>query len=423
MSTLPGSDEALDLPDFLLRVIPEEWTLAWILGPAFIAFLVISAARNWWLGKDGIGRLIMTAWIIAILAVIAMTALVWIVLGQPGLRLPEELSPRALDAVATRAFAIVAGLAGVALLAISYRRQRSTEDEGLRATETADRETTRLFTERFDSASDKLGSEHAAVRLAGVHALAHLADDAPSWREELVQMVIDVLCAYLRLPHNLPPNPLPEEADQDMREKQREQELEYAAAREVRHTILRIFRSRLRDHTRWRDKDYDFTGVVFDGGDLSKSCFTGGKVTFVGSQFTNGKFTLAGAEFRGLTQLSFTGAEFTGGTVSFAGASFDCYFTFSEALFNGAEVSLDYAIFSRSHGDFAHAEFSKSQVSFMHTDFRNHRVNFTDTTFTGGNVNFAHVHGPIPRGLTEASKRGTPGVITLPPEWLSEKTS
>jgi uncharacterized protein YjbI with pentapeptide repeats len=419
----PNSDEALNLPDLLLRVMPEEWALTWILGTTFVAVLVISAARNWWLGKDGIVRLIMTAWIIAVLAVIAMTTLVWIVLGQPGLRLPEELSPRALDAVATRAFAIVAGLAGVALLAISYRRQRSTEDEGRRATETADRETTRLFTERFDSASDKLGSEHAAVRLAGVHALAHLADDAPSWREELVQMVIDVLCAYLRLPHTLPPDPLPEEEDQDMREKQHEQELAYAATREVRHTILRIFRSRLRDHTRWQDKDYDFTGVVFDGGDLSKACFTGGKVTFAGARFTNGKFTLAGADFQDPTQLSFTGAEFTGGTVSFAGASFGCHFTFSDALFNGAEVSLDYSIFSGDHGDFTHAEFSKGKVSFMHTDFRNHHTKFTGTTFTGGNVCFANVHGPIPQGLIEASKRGTPGVLSLPLEWISKKTS
>src|SRR5690625_3073074 len=187
MSTLPRPDEALSLPDFLLQIPPGEWTTTWALGAVFVTTFLITAARAWWLGKDGIGRLIMTAWLVAILAVSAMAALVWMVLGQPGLRLPEELSPRALDAVATRAFAIVAGLAGVALLAISYRRQRATEAEGLRAEHAAERDTTRLFTERFDSASDKLGSEHAAVRLAGVHALAHLADDAPGGVKSLKQ--------------------------------------------------------------------------------------------------------------------------------------------------------------------------------------------------------------------------------------------
>src|SRR5699024_10338699 len=134
------------------------------------------------------------------------------------------LTPKDLDAIATRAFAIVAGLGGVALLVISYRRQRTTEDG-------EEREVTKLFTETFDSAGDKLGSEHAAVRLAGVHALARLADDAPSGRDDLVQMVIDVLCAYLRMPYTPEPGPVPEGAGQDQRQEHHAQELEFAAQR------------------------------------------------------------------------------------------------------------------------------------------------------------------------------------------------
>jgi hypothetical protein len=54
----------------------------------------------------------------------------------------------------------------------------------------------RLFNERFTTAAGQLGSETPAVRLAGVYAMAGLADD---WTDQR-QTCIDVLCAYLRLP-------------------------------------------------------------------------------------------------------------------------------------------------------------------------------------------------------------------------------
>ncbi|MGW9351705.1 pentapeptide repeat-containing protein [Nocardiopsis flavescens] len=260
-----------------------------------------------------------------------------------------------MDAIATRAFAVVAGLGGVALLVIHYRRQRTTEADAVRAEAAnvraelaAEREVAKLFTDTFDSASSKLGDEHAAVRLAGVHALARLADEAPEGREDLVQMVIDVLCAYLRMPYTpspddpseqperpvLPPvspttavdlGPLhgtaPDEArrekQQAAQEERRKRGLEFASFREVRHTIIRIIGSHLREPTRWRGKNYDFTGVVFDGGDLHGAVdfnwarFTGATVDFGEAEFSSGKVT-------------FRRAGFTGGTVSFEGASGTC---------------------------------------------------------------------------------------------------
>jgi hypothetical protein len=42
---------------------------------------------------------------------------------------------------------------------------------------TLEHQRTQLFNERFSTASDKLGHEQAATRLAGVYALAGLADD------------------------------------------------------------------------------------------------------------------------------------------------------------------------------------------------------------------------------------------------------
>jgi hypothetical protein len=55
----------------------------------------------------------------------------------------------------------------------------------------------RTLNERFATAAGQLGSDKPpAVRLAGVYAMAGLADD---WKKNR-QTCVDVLCAYLRLP-------------------------------------------------------------------------------------------------------------------------------------------------------------------------------------------------------------------------------
>jgi hypothetical protein len=250
--------------------------------------------------------LILAAWALAAGTVAAMTALAWLVLDTPQWKPPRELTPQNLDAIATRAFAIVAGLSGVALLVIAYRRQRTTEADAQRAERAAEREVSKLFTDTFDSASDKLGSEHAAVRLAGVHALARLADEAPEGREDLVQMVIDVLCAYLRIPYTPAPDPLPKNASKDRQKEHRARELEFVSFREVRHTIIRIIGNHLREPTRWRGRDYDFTGVAFDGGNLNGARFFGGEVSFIKAQFTSGNLVFNDAEFVGTKVPSHT---------------------------------------------------------------------------------------------------------------------
>jgi hypothetical protein len=332
-----------------------------LLGAILVVVLVIAAMlirahrqtsfRLWWL--------ILAAWVVAIGAVAGMVVLIWLVLGTPGLDLPTGLSPRALDAIATRAFAVVAGLGGVALLVIHYRRQRTTEADAERAEQAAAREVAKLFTDTFDSASDKLDREHAAVRLAGVHALARLADEAPEGREDLVQMVIDVLCAYLRMPYDYAPEPIHKNASRERREEHRKCELEFAALREVRHTFFRVIGERLRRDTRWRGNNYYFTGGFFDGGDLSDTHFSGGRVDFRGAEFSDG-------------EVEFHGAKFSGGWVSF-----------SWARFSGG------------------------------------RVDFRGAEFSGGRVSFLGAVGTCPNGLLKATGRGTPGVVVLPKLWQS----
>jgi uncharacterized membrane-anchored protein YhcB (DUF1043 family) len=60
---------------------------------------------------------------------------------------------------------------------------------------------TRTLNDRFTTAAEQLGSEKPAVQLAGVYAMAGLADD---W-EENRQTCVDVLCAYLRMPYEPDP--------------------------------------------------------------------------------------------------------------------------------------------------------------------------------------------------------------------------
>jgi ClpP class serine protease len=91
---------------------------------------------------------------------------------------------------------------------------------------------TRTLNERFATAAEQLGSDKPAVRLAGVYAMAGLADD---W-EENRQTCVDVLCAYLRLPYE------PDPGEDALPEKR----LDFHGSREVRHTVIRVITAHLR---------------------------------------------------------------------------------------------------------------------------------------------------------------------------------
>jgi uncharacterized protein YjbI with pentapeptide repeats len=394
-----------------------------------------------------LGSVIAVAWAVVIAVVGLLVAGAWWVMGAPTPTFPDPLPPRALDALATRAFAIVAGLGAAALLVIHYRRQRTTEADAIRAEaanvraeRAAEREVTKLFNERFTAAYTELGSEHAAVRLGAVHALAHLADDAPS--EEEVQMVIDVLCAYLRMPYTPRPDAPSEQPDQPVlpsaspttvidlsrlrntepddaqrekqqaaREEHRRRVLEFKSFQQVRHTIIRIIGNHLREPTRWRGKNYDFTGVVFDGGDLREAVFSGATVSFTEAKFTGG------AVFSGAT-VSFTEAKFTGGTVFFSRAVFSgATVSFTEAKFTGGRVSFGMAVFSDGEVFFGRAVFSGATVFFGRAVFSGATVSFREAEFTGGEVSFDNALGERPDLPTDAC-RGDSGVVRLPESWL-----
>src|SRR5215467_2850475 len=144
---------------------------------------------------------------------------------------------------------------------------------------------TRTLNERFATAAEQLGGDKPpAVRLAGVYAMAGLADD---W-EKNRQTCVDVLCGYLRMPDE--PGPGQDAPTQEQRA--------FWASREVRYTVIGVITAHLKDGAvvSWRGLNFDFRGVVFTGADFR------------------------GAEFSGGTVVSLRGAVFSGGTVFFNGA-------------------------------------------------------------------------------------------------------
>src|SRR5215813_6646742 len=163
---------------------------------------------------------------------------------------------------------IAAGVSLLALigtLAAQYFGRRATSRDTQQALEeqckqldrTLAEQRTRTLNERFTTAAEQLGSDKPAVRLAGVYAMAGLADD---WAENR-QTCVDVLCAYLRMPYESDPG---DEAAEPER-------LAFQASREVRHTVIRVITAHLKEGTdlSWQGLNFDFTGVVFDGGDFT----------------------------------------------------------------------------------------------------------------------------------------------------------
>jgi hypothetical protein len=208
-----------------------------------------------------VGIVLVLAFTTAVLVAAAVFYTGWGLLGASELKPERRIGSKTLFDLVKLAFGVVAGAGALVALVVAYRRQRVDEDGALR-------DVTRLHTERFTTAVSQLGDESAAVRLGGVHALAGLADDAPT--RELRQTCIDVLCAYLRLPYT---------AEADLPTNDAEARHTYLALREVRHIIIRLIRDHLRlpleHHHSWQGHDFDFTGVTFDGGDFGGAQFGG----------------------------------------------------------------------------------------------------------------------------------------------------
>ncbi|MFD5899629.1 pentapeptide repeat-containing protein [Streptomyces sp. NPDC060366] len=380
-----------------------------------------------------IGRALTFSFGAAVLVAGGVFGGLWVLLEVEEIGTTAKLDAKTLFDLVKLSFGVVAGSGALVALVVAYRRQR-VDEAG------AHREATRLHTERFSQAVDKLGSDSPAVRLGGVHALAGLADDAPT--QDLRQTCIDVLCAYLQLP--FAPDPGNDPAHQDEHHR-------YLAFRKVRHTILRLIGDHYRrprgTHRSWQgcdldltdvtiDSSMDFSGATFSGGtvDFTEATFSGGTVDFTEATFSGGTVYFIGATFSTDGAVEFRGATFsTGGAVNFLGATFstDSGVFFRGATFSGGTVDFSVADFSGGTVDFTDATFSDGTVEFRGAkfydgtvDFRratfsdDSTVNFTNARFSGATVDFSAATGPAPQGVLAAVGTPVRSGVVLSSAWL-----
>lgn len=317
---------------------------------------------------------------------------VGLVLALWGLGLTGKISQstsEVLDLVKL-GFALVAGVGGTVGLVLAYQRHLIAVEAGQRerAKEAREddkeaREEAKLFNERFGTAAGQLASEHYAVKLAGVYALAKLADDWAAGR----QTCINVLCANLRRGHT--PQPA-DDADPA-------EHLAFTDNQEFRHTIIAVIATRLRDpEGPWHGCRFDFHGAVLDGGDFERVTFSSGVVNFQNATFSGGKVSFALATFSRGSVVDFTNATFA-----------DCLVNFYGAKFCGGQVS------------FYGATFASGKVSFPRAEFTGGVVDFGNATFSGGTVDLRDpanlsvlplIHGftpgdPAPPGVLISARR------------------
>ncbi|WP_410643474.1 pentapeptide repeat-containing protein [Amycolatopsis sp. lyj-346] len=257
---------------------------------------------------------------------VVAAVLLWLAVG-----LPAAPSPDTRLNIIKLALSVVAGVGGVVALVVAYRKQRIGE-----VAET--RERVKVLNERFAGACAQIGHEKPAVRLAGVYAMASLADE---WVEQR-QVCIDVLCAYLRIPYE-PALDSPWYHDEES---------------EVRLSITSVISDHLRPGApvSWQGHEFNFLRAVFRSADFADIRVTGGRLlfslarfpggwtSFDGMHVSGGEVWFGGAEFSGKARVTFDKAEFSGGRVQFEGASFTGgEVSFRGARFTGGEVDLSQA--------------------------------------------------------------------------------
>ena len=287
---------------------------------------------------------------------------------------------------------IAAGVGGVVFLVVAYRRQRDLEQG--------------RFVEGFGAAAKQLGDADVAVRLAGVYAMAGVADQTSKLKR---QQCIDVLCGYLRLPYS------PELGNNHQsalilkrpvrRKPGSEEELRFQYRqndKEVRQTIVRVIVAHLhRKSARpWSSNDFDFTGshleepnfrgATFNGTNTSfdQATFSGTDTSFDQATFSGTDTSFYGATFSG-TDTSFDGATFSGTDTSFEGATFNGTDTwFDGATFNGTTTSFNGATFNGTTTWFDEATFNGTTTSFNGATFNGTDTSFDEATFSGATTSF-----------------------------------
>ncbi|MET7459750.1 hypothetical protein [Nonomuraea sp. NPDC005501] len=224
--------------------------------------------------------------VVGVLVLVAIPTLMWM-LGPGATWVLEHLDhatvfaedkdrAAALAAIRGNVLAVATGLA--ALLAVFYTARNA--DTARRTFQLGERG---HDTDRFSKAVEQLGSGQAPVRLGGLYALEQLAQNNPRLR----QTVVDVICAYLRMPWTPPRE---EDRRQQIRAAQRAARTRSPSRaearagrdpdeeRQVRLTAQRL----LADHLRWRKRRWwqrPSEQVLFNVSRDSTSAISAARVT------------------------------------------------------------------------------------------------------------------------------------------------
>lgn len=296
--------------------------------------------------------------------------------------------------LARTALSVGGGTGGVVALVLASRRQWHTE-QAQAATERDAAE--RRITELYGKAVEQLGSEKAAVRLGGLYALERLAEDNESQR----RTIVDVICAYLRMPYQLPGKSPGPDATTELRAEHRDQVEERQVRLAAQHILTRHLYP-YNKHAFWPNTDLNLTGATLINFNMA-NCRTN-TASFDEAQFI-GFVTFDGAQFSGTT--SFDQAEFNG-AAEFGGADFNSLVMFNGARFSGP-ATFSEAQFSRA--DFGRAKFSDFAI-FIEAEFNNLAV-FAGAKFSGP-ARFNRTQFAL--GFNQVKRHGQ--VIRLKPCWV-----
>jgi len=331
---------------------------------------------------NGLSRATLTTSLLLLCgAGLAWTLVSWILARRWPWELYGEAISRA-DVLKLALGMVAAGGAAVALV-VNYRRQQHLERD-----ESGRRDQTRLFTERFGAAAAQLGGEQAAVRLAGVYAMAALADE---WSSQQ-QQCIDVLCGYLRLPFVGEP-PLAhsesivkqwqvEAADGPV---QHTETIRYRPGEvQVRRAIVTTITQHLQKdaESSWSKLDFNFDGAVLIDARFRDAVFAGRRLSFVGVEFVGERSSFGGVSFSD-GHTSFRGAKFAAERTWFDDATFPgVHISFREVEFLGKATSFDDATFSGETTRFDRAQFSGDRATFDGTVFSGDLTSFDEVEFS-----------------------------------------
>lgn len=303
-------------------------------------------------------------WVGAAIFPLLAVGLIWVLLLYFGSGTPQDRV--GLDVVRT-AGGIVVGTGGAIALLLTARRQRATEmalrlqDADLAQRELAAEDvrhdaTERRITELYAAAVEQLGSEKAPVRLGGLYALERLAQDNPGHR----QTVVEVLCAYLRMPDPDEWSDSRLEGDGNtIKEKPNPSREEHQVRRAAQHILVRHLSPSL-EWKFWPGMELDLTGATLHNWNFedcvvhrvafSNAIFEGRRTSFRGVRF-GGRAWFRGAVFRGdanfhdalfcekaeFEEVCFQGSALFGSAKFTSGAAFDSAVFCEAAVFSDAE--------------------------------------------------------------------------------------